>query len=74
MPTTVELVDSHPWAPIRDAVRLTQPDTDGLIELIRAELARIGDDELTQTVTQFIDRATDQQTLIRSLHKLRNRQ
>jgi len=52
---------------------MTQSEVDGLTALIRGELERIGDDDLTRTVTQFIERATDTQTLIRALHKLRTR-
>jgi hypothetical protein len=73
LPDLVEMPDTDPFEPLRAALA-TSKDPGELVGLINAELARIGDDELTKKVKDAVASAgSDAVRLMRFLNSLRSR-
>jgi hypothetical protein len=75
LPAEIEIDSQDPWGPFAEALKEgSEADAPKIREWITAELVRLSDDELTATVTKYVDGAGDDTaSLTRCLMKLRNR-
>ena len=73
LPSDIAIEDVDPWAPIAEAIRVGESlDEAALVEMIDAELARIGDPELTEKVKKVLD-GQEVSTLSTYLNNLKKR-
>lgn len=78
LPQSIELTRESPWAPINDAIDAiriiaSNPTPESIHKQIDAELARIGDAELSAKVNEVRQANGDITTLIRVLNRLKQK-